>query len=284
MSRTPAHRPASILTACAVLALLGALLAVAPPAPAATDTTAPYWTMPPTTSIPLGARLSTSLGDCGDSLLATKVSWKAADPESGIDHYAEDGYYDDPRPIGLTTSAIEPSAVEYDVCGGDEDMRAWSAINGAGLSTPIFFWGTDRLAVLQDDGSLASNQGISMFVDYSGTWTTSKCACFSGGTTMKTTQKGASATFRIYTRELYQPGPFALALSMPKAPDRSNVAIYVNDVKVATINNYSAAKINSTIVWRQSFPEGQTPVIKVVNLATAGHTRSDIDAVVYLRK
>ena len=232
----------------------------------AVDATPPVWIKEPTTDIAVGARLTSSPDFCLQSTLQTVVSWSAADRESGIDHYAI-GDYDDPVPVGLQTSAQELAYTDDDPCGGGHHGRQLYAVNGAGLSIEMDWNANKIVGDIEDDSSA---------VTYKGLWKVSTCTCFAGGTTHKTSQVGASATASF--GQLSEPE--VIGLSMPKAPDRGKTAIYVNGARVATVDNHSATKLNSTIVWRKAFPSGAKPVIKVVNLATAGHPRSDLDGFV----
>jgi hypothetical protein len=46
---------------------------------------------------------------------------------------------------------------------------------------------------------------------------------------------------------------------------------------IAIVNTHSATTVNRVVVWQKWMPAG-THSIKVVNLATPGHQRIDIDA------
>ena len=70
---------------------------------------------------------------------------------------------------------------------------------------------------------------------------------------------------------------------MAKAPDRGKAAIFVDANVNHSVDTYSANKVNRTVVWRQAVPvDAQT--MRVVNLATSGRTRIDVDAFVLLQK
>ncbi|HSS68137.1 MAG TPA: hypothetical protein VLK34_06260, partial [Nocardioidaceae bacterium] len=107
-------------------------------------------------------------------------------------------------------------------------------------------------------------------------------------TTQKTTQSGACATLHIdnlpYWDDPYGHVDYGLGLVMAKAPDRGKAAIFVDGVRVATVDTHAASKVNRTVVWRQTMAGNTGHTVKVVNLATAGRTRIDIDAFVLLQK
>jgi FlaG/FlaF family flagellin (archaellin) len=111
---------------------------------------------------------------------------------------------------------------------------------------------------------------------YSKGWSVSHCTCFSGGTTHFTTTKNATVTFRTATP--IDASGVRLALIMAKAPNRGSAAVYVDGVLKATISTYSKTNVNRAIVYQLLLPGSATHVVKVVNLATAGHPRIDVDA------
>ncbi len=145
----------------------------------------------------------------------------------------------------------------------ERQVRSIDCANNIAV-TPIFstMW-MDGTTVAQDDGSTAP-------VIYAGSWRTSHCLCFSGGTTHVATTAGASASFSMSGRRV--------ALVMEKAADRGSADIYVDGVKKATISTYSATTMHKSIVWESLVSTNAFHTIKVVNKATAGHPRIDVDA------
>jgi hypothetical protein len=279
---------------------LGAVAALAPAALAATDTTPPVWSKPPTNSIPLGAQVQPAgvLGDCDSYYMGVTVGFAAKDAQSGISRYGESFYEETSQDAVTVTSPVPETAWVVDNmcgCGGcdGENFYAW---NGAGLHA-AWEWQEEGMAVVQDDrfdgsirdfqaGGLADLQGV--YMTYNGTWATSAANAFSGGTTQKTTQSGASATLHIDNKP-YWGDPsgrvdYGLALVMAKAPDRGKAAVFLDGVRVATVDTYAASKLNRTVVWRSALAGNTGHTVKVVNLATAGRTRIDIDAFVLLQK
>jgi hypothetical protein len=107
-------------------------------------------------------------------------------------------------------------------------------------------------------------------VSYFGAWSVSTCKCAIEGTTHYSTQKNASFSFRVS-------GAFGLAMS--KAPNRGSAAIYVDGTKTAVINTYASTAINATFVYSVALKGKATHTVSVVNLATAGHPRIDVDAI-----
>lgn len=123
--------------------------------------------------------------------------------------------------------------------------------------------------VVDDNGGFESNPDPAP--SYNGAWALSNCACAAFRTTHYSTQKKASFSFRLWS------GSFGIVMS--RAPNRGSAELYVDGVKKVTINTYSKTASNSTFVYSAQLA-GNEHTIKVVNLATAGHPRIDIDAVV----
>lgn len=264
----------------ASIGVAGALAWAGSPAGAATDISPPTWSKVPAASIPLGAVLDPISGCGSDSQLhPVYVDYQAIDPESGINHY--DVYTTGaigPEDVGLVTR-IQMSGWTTDPadCGGGGRPNFFAqAVNGAGLASREYGWDPRRLVVVQDLPSVD--------VTYTGTWAVSKATTFSAGTTRKTTQKGAAVRLRITVpTTTASPNTSALGLVMAKGPDRGSAQVWLDGLKVATVNTNSATKVNRVVVWRANLAPG-AHTLRVVNLATTGHARIDVDAFVLLPK
>jgi hypothetical protein len=270
-----------IALAAAIVASSAGLLGT--PAAATTDTTPPVWTKPPTNSMNVGAQVNPAiLGDCDSWSIPVKVSWTAQDPESGIAHYGYSLYDSGSEDATITkkTSRNLTTWVVDDVCGGGGSEQNFYAWNGAGLHSS-WLWGDQGLKVVQDD---SLTQTLSQpWIRYNGAWSTSACNCWSGGTTQKTTQSGASAVLTLPYDPFGDGRDYGLGVLMARGPDRGKAAVFVDNVKVATVDTYSSSKLNRTVVWRSTTSKA-TETIKVVNLATPGRPRVDVDAFILLQK
>jgi len=108
---------------------------------------------------------------------------------------------------------------------------------------------------------------------YSGAWSVGFCDCASGGTQRASSQPGAAATVsRTFARGEH------LALVMAEGPGRGKAAIYLDGVLTKTIDTYAATNINRIIQWDTKLSAG-SHTIRVVNQATAGRPRIDLDAI-----
>lgn len=108
-------------------------------------------------------------------------------------------------------------------------------------------------------------------ITYSGTWGVSNCACWSGGTTHRTSQAGASATFQASR------GPIALV--METAPDRGAFELWIDGQYHETVNTFATEKQHRTIVWAGNILGAGSHTVRIVNLASPDHPRIDLDAV-----
>jgi hypothetical protein len=266
------------------LALLVAVFATVVPsggvrAEAAPDASPPVWTKIPTATIPLGASLDPwTCQEAGDELRLgpVYVDYEARDPQSGIDHYEVDlTDWSEEGDVGLLTrdTAGSTTVDPADCFGGGRKPRYYQAFNGAGLGSDLYRWSPVGLHATQDTPSAT--------VAYAGAWATSTCACWSGGTTRKTSQAGASV--RLLVRVSEGSGPIAFGLVMAKGPGRGRASVFVDAVKVATVDTGAASPLNRTVVWRRQMTPGEHTV-RVVNLATTGRARIDFDAFVAIVK
>lgn len=106
---------------------------------------------------------------------------------------------------------------------------------------------------------------------YAGSWSTAVFAGFSGGTTHHTQARGASATQTVSA------GPVGLV--MEKGPTRGAVDVYLDGKRVATVSTYAPDVAHRTVVWQSYLPGTAKHTLKLVNKATAGHPRVDLDVV-----
>lgn len=106
----------------------------------------------------------------------------------------------------------------------------------------------------------------------SGTWYAGKCLCYSGGTDVYTKSRGASATFR-FTGNRVQ-------FVSEKSPKRGSFKVYVDGRYLKTVSEHSSTSQNAVVVFTKRFATVGTHTLKIVNLASAGHPRVDVDAFV----
>ena len=107
-------------------------------------------------------------------------------------------------------------------------------------------------------------------VHYAGTWTRHVSAYAIGGTTRRSKVKGASATLTFSGRQVAWVGP--------RGHGRGKVKVYVDGVYVTTVNQWASDFSSRRVLFSRTFVSGGTHTLKLVNKATDGHPRAEIDA------
>ena len=130
---------------------------------------------------------------------------------------------------------------------------------------------SEQPIVNQEDGQSAT--GPSGTLAYSGTWATTTCGCFLWEHTRRTSQSGARMTFS----RTYEQGD-QVSLVMALGPGRGRASIRVDGVWLANIDTFAAVNTNRVVVFQRMMPAG-THTLTIVNLATPGRPRIDLDAV-----
>jgi len=125
--------------------------------------------------------------------------------------------------------------------------------------------------VTQENNTTYGYKGVQ--ITYAGTWKSAICACWSGGRDRSTVEAGAQATI---TRTWAAAD--RVALVMETAPDRGAFELLVDGVHRADVDTYSATRVHRDVVWAGRLSAG-VHTITLVNAATAGHPRIDLDAV-----
>jgi len=244
---------------------------------------------PPTLSLPANASfvVGTAIGpmapdpDTGTPLatdgITMRARWSASDA-SGICGYSLQSVFADPaEPTWSAWSAqtsVTATTTDYDSQAGGGAGK-WMGYNVrardcAGNITQKFV--AFRPAVYQEDGR--SYGYGTLGTSYSGAWAVTTCVCWSGGTARKTIQYGARAQFLLDYTERRHP----IGLVMEKAPGRGRAQVKLDGVVVATVDTYAATATHRSVVWTGSVTSGPH-TLTVVNLATTGRARIDVDAV-----
>ncbi len=109
---------------------------------------------------------------------------------------------------------------------------------------------------------------------YTGTWAVSNCLCADGGSQTFTTAKNATASF---TATAAVAGT-RFALMMAEGPGRGSFKIYQDGALKGTVNTHTTSNANRVLTWTSGALTAGNHVFKVVNLASAGHPRIDVNA------
>jgi len=108
---------------------------------------------------------------------------------------------------------------------------------------------------------------------YTGSWAVSTCLCADGGAQTYTSTKGASASYTMTATV-----GMHFALMMAEGPGRGSFKIYQDGVLKGTVNTHASTNLNRMLVWTSTGLTAGPHVFKVVNLASSGHARIDVNA------
>jgi len=275
-----------LVTVCSSSVLVLGVLGLPDSAQAGDDTTPPTLSLPLRATFVEGSAIGEMVASEPDGELGTTsdiqmvTHWTAADA-SGICGYRSRTEYG--GDLGRWSSWSDQANIQIaqddytDQFGGGQfdligfDVQARDCAGNIRQDFVGF-----RPAVVQQDGHSFSG-GFQATPSYSGTWGVSNCTCWSGGTTARTSEANSSVTF---TDPYVQSAPPRhVALVMETAPDRGQADVLIDGERVATIDTYSAVKQHRTVVWVGRWPQGSDHTLTVVNKATPGRERIDVDAV-----
>jgi hypothetical protein len=264
--------------ALAVLTSATAGVIAAPAAAGVTagDTTPPSVTIDAFTHYVVGTTVDLYYSDPNqleEFRLLMAVKWRATDPLGICNQTITQQTYEtlggptDPiLGAGTSTSSLSPAVRVYQF--GTGRTNYWRGGYRFVVRATDCAGNTSASGVAQ--ASIDVIDDISDAFTYPGRWDVAHFSGFAGGTTHFTSTRGAAAAF------IADGG--ALALVMEKAPNRGSAQIFVDGVLKATVNTNSASTQHRQVVWQGLLPEGQH-LVEVVNLASAGHPRIDLDAV-----
>jgi hypothetical protein len=117
-------------------------------------------------------------------------------------------------------------------------------------------------------------QQSSTSVKFSSGWTTSTVSSASGGSVKYTKTKGASVSYTF--------SGSSIAWVSPKGPARGSADVYVDGVLRATVSLNASSYQAQRIVFAYNWASNGTHTVRVVNRATSGHPRIDVDAFIRL--
>jgi beta-N-acetylhexosaminidase len=111
-------------------------------------------------------------------------------------------------------------------------------------------------------------------VTYRGTWHIVSSRDASGGSLAYSTAANASARFTF--------NAYDVSWVSARGPNRGQAAIYIDGDYKRTVDLYSPTYHARRVVYANHWAQNGSHTLKVVNLATAGRSRIDIDAFVWL--
>jgi hypothetical protein len=205
-----------------------------------------------------------------------RVAWKASSTAAPIADYVVTPLYAEgpANPYATTVPVLLAWPGNYDgSCGGGGDLYGWqiAAIDtlGNSVSTEV-----DSFPDFTRFDNTTASGGPWGTWSYSGAWAISNCLCADGGRQTFTTRKYASASFTVNDPTLGR----HVGLMMAEGPGRGSAAIYLDGLYKTTIKTHATANINRVITWDSGALPLGIHVIKIVNLASSGHPRIDVNA------
>jgi hypothetical protein len=283
----------AIHVAAALSAIVG--ISFISPVEAAPDTTPPTLNAPIKASFTVGGQLTLGYHpDCSSDPdevwadLPATFKWRGTDNAGAVRYTLEQNTGVNGQEEVFTGSTQTTYHTSSDnssqACGGgNHTVYEWNltATDTAGNSTTKNVYG-GRMRLTQDHNLVDHDDyAPAAIISYAGTWQLASCQCWSQGGVHKIQAKGASAQIRFDDTEGFghPQYPMHVGLIMHTGPDRGKFQVYLNGVLKGTVDTFARVSKPRVMVWQISVPE-EGSVIKIVNQATAGRPRIDLDAVV----
>jgi hypothetical protein len=189
-----------------------------------------------------------------------RVPWTGSDTGSGIARYELGERLDGGA---WTTIATTQTTATRSVATRRTYTHRVRGIDKAGN---VSDWATGPMFFIDRHEDLSGD------IVYSGSWSTVKGTPFLNGATRKASTAGAKASLTFSGR--------SIAWVTRKGPDRGKAAVYVNGIKVATIDLYASSYQDRKVAWVGSWTTTATRKVSIKVLGTAGRSRVDIDALI----
>lgn len=262
-----------------------AVLAAGDQRPTAYDGTSPSLTVQPVRFVP-GAVIdaTTGLADCDANYngsihynIPLEVRWSGSDGTSGLAGYDVYRRFEEESLALSNTQQTSLRIAGKDVfspCGGGDaaiDYRVVAKDHRQNSASSAWFV-PGVVSVWQEDGT-APWRTDTVPVAKSGAWRESPCACSDGRKTWYSTTAGSSLSYTVTTG-----AGATFGLVMGRNSNRGQVAVSVDGRAPVTVDTYAASPLNRVIVWQTALSAG-THTVKLVNKATPGRPRVDVDAV-----
>ena len=255
--------------------LVGALVAslTASTAGAAADVSGPSLSVPTRSSFVIGQVTDDPVFTDGrlwfaDGGAYRRFVWRASDP-SGICRYTVDEFHNvqgweletQSNSTHATTGSFTYKVDDYENSDELGGIRV-NAYDCAGNVTTAQR-GTEMIRIERDYGPTLPSG-----------WARTSCTCAIGDSMLRTSTKNRSLSTVVNGQGRND----HVALVMAKGPARGKAAIYFDGRFATTVDTYARANTNRVVVWEKELTGTVNHTVKVVNLATSGRPRIDIDA------
>ncbi|MET9118326.1 N-acetylmuramoyl-L-alanine amidase [Streptomyces longwoodensis] len=210
------------------------------------ETTAPTFPTPPTLALRTGTVSTTSV--------PVTLSWKAADNAA----------LTSVKLLTPTTATFGPTVTSAGSTAKPGTASVWSmrAYDYAGnyaTSSPSY-----TPVVLQETSAVRT-----------GTWTTRSSTSYLGGKSYSSSAKNAALTWTFTGR--------SASWVVSRATTSGQAYVYVDGVKVSTVDLKSATTLYRQAIWTKTWPTSAKHTVKIVVVATTGRPTITTDGLVYLK-
>lgn len=264
-----------IATVTVIAASLSGLL-LTQAAQAAGDTTGPTLSVNQVSSYVLGQQTGDPFVDGGDLWFADQgayrsFAWTSTDPSGSCRYTVDESHGPEGWTYGAVNTPTHSTSGKYTFFADeyensdDLDRIRINAYDCAGNLTRVTRVTSYVHMELDVGPSVPSG------------WTRTSCTCAIGDSMLRTSTKNAALSTMVNGGGTSK----HVALIMAKGPGRGKAAIYFDGAYVTTVDTNATANTNRVVMWDKGLLGTANHTIKVVNLATAGRPRIDIDA--YLR-
>jgi hypothetical protein len=211
-------------------------------------------------------RTGVQLGGTSTSqpLLVT-LGWTGTDSGSGIASYDVQRSYDGGA-FTTIAGAQAASSLDLTMTPGHSyrfRVRARDKAGNVGAWSPSYTW--YPVLTQQSSGALA----------WTGSWTAEANPTASNGWVKRTTAAGASVSYSFSGR--------AVAWVTTLRPDAGAVQVWIDGALAATVDTQADAVTARQVVFSRTWSGYGSHTIRLVNLATAGQPRADLDAFEVIR-
>ena len=218
----------------------------------------------PSLGAPTG-RLAGTGASMSGSRIPVEVSWSASDPASGVARYEVRRSTDGGAWVPVTTT-LTRNRFTTQLTPGHAYRFTVRAIDRAGNWAAWVTGPSFRLAGVQQSSSL---------VRWRGSWTRTSGSAWWGGSARTSTQAGATASVTFTGRS------FAWITRL--APARGVAGVYVDGVKVATVDLRAASTRDRRFAWTGRWSTSATRTVTIRVSGTPGRPRVDVDGFAWTR-
>jgi GH25 family lysozyme M1 (1,4-beta-N-acetylmuramidase) len=183
---------------------------------------------------------------------------------------------------GSDPSGIGSYALHWQVNAGGWNVASLGSSTSTSFGQGLAFGATYRFRVQATDtaGNVSAwiygpnfkpmlLQESSSSIAYSSGWKSASSIYASGGALKYSTGAGAWASYTCTCA--------GVSWIAARGPNRGSAKVYIDGAYITTVSLYSTGYLNKQVLFARNWTTQGTHTIRVVNLATAGHPRIDVD-------